>query len=204
MEVSDIPTTCPVYLTLSPLGRNAAESHLEINWGPHCSNPPIWIGLYRKDPSLYDLLPDYYVQTEESPAGNQLTDVVLGNLQLPGGWDRETASQLTAMPNGTSLVCLPFYVAAFNAGNRMQSLDCLKLQPHWMGNIQVMLDAPLRSLFIPGTNYDLTKDMHLITNPIPFIKVHIARVVLKTNLADAQCYYGNSVTHKTLTSGRNW
>lgn len=141
-----------MYLTISPLARSAAESPLQINWGPKCSPPPTWIGLYRQNPTLIDGQPDYYVQTEDKPSGSHTTDVLLGNLQLPAIWERDKAVQLTAAPSGRSPVCLQYFIAAYNASNHIQTVDCLKLRPQWMGNLDSMWSAPLRNVFIPGTH----------------------------------------------------
>lgn len=144
---------CSIHLTISPLAKNIAQSPLVINWGTKCYPPPTWIGLYHRNPALHNDQPDYYVQTEDRPTGSHTTDVLFGHLQLPAIWERNNAVQLAAKPNDRSPICLQFYIAAFNASNHVQTVDCLKLQPQWMANLESMWKAPLRSIFIPGCFY---------------------------------------------------
>lgn len=148
--VTSTSIDCAINLSLSPLAKNLAESLLEIHWGPKCFQPPAWIGLYHQNPTLHDIHPDYYVETEDLPSGSHLTNVQFGNLKMPANWDRNNAIQFTAKPTDRSPICLNFYIAAFNASNVIQTVDCLKLQPQWMGNMESMWMAPLRSIFIPG------------------------------------------------------
>lgn len=168
--VSERPSACPVYLTLSAIAKNTVESQLEINWGPDCMSPPHWIGLYRSDPSLSDDKPVHYVQTGNESTGKVLTDIKLGHLHLPTGWNRHhhrdgdsgTADTTTTtildsdeqppLVKWDGSVCLPFYVAAYSVGNEISAMNCLKIQPQWMTKQPHLWDVPLRKIFIPGTH----------------------------------------------------
>lgn len=140
-------SSCPIYLTISSLSRHTDESHLEINWGPHCANPPDSISLYNQDPSISDDVPLITVPTNNETSGIIRTNIKLGKFSLPGGWNRDEAT--ADPPKRVLSKCLPFYVTSFTATKR-QTSDCLKIQPNWMSS--VIGTIPLRALFLPGTH----------------------------------------------------
>lgn len=149
--ISDRPPYCPVFLTLAVLSKNAADSNIEINWGPNCQRPPHWIGVYRSDPSLNDNPAETYVETRGSAAGKFKTNIKLGALTLPYGWNHEDFSNDTQMTNWDGTTCLPFYVAGFER-NELKSINCLKIHPNWMNRQEHLWDMQLKDLFIPGTH----------------------------------------------------
>lgn len=140
---------CSVYLTISPISRSADESHLEINWGPNCSNPPEWIGLYAYDPSVSDESPLITVHTGNLSTGSFKTNTKIGRLHIPHGWDREDVS--VNVPKRQGPKCLPFYIASY-IKNVLQTLDCLKIQPNWIAQQPHLSDTPLRQIVLPGTH----------------------------------------------------
>lgn len=146
----DSPSHCPIYLTISSLSRHTDESHLEINWGPHCAHPPDTISMYNKDPSISDDLPLVTVQTNNETSGNIRTHIKLGKFDLPGGWNRDEA--IENPPKRARCKCLPFYVASMTASKHYLASDCLKVQPNWMSSEPTIGTIPLRSVFLPGTH----------------------------------------------------
>ena len=125
------------------------NSHLEVNWGPKCPNPAEWIGLYPEDPSVSYSAPLFTVDLDNKTTGHIKTHVKLGDIQLPYGWNRNEAADNT--PDHIKSACLPFYIASFN-GKKIQTLDCLKIQPNWMKSMPEIQNVPLKDLFIPGTH----------------------------------------------------
>lgn len=145
----DSSSPCPIYLTISPISQNVDNSFLEINWGPKCSNPAEWIGLYAEDPSVSHVAPLFTANSDNKTTGHIKTNVKLGKIDLPYGWNRNEAIQKS--PDFIKLACLPFYIASFN-GKTIQTLDCLKIQPNWMQSMPQIQEIPVRNLFIPGTH----------------------------------------------------
>lgn len=143
----DTQTSCPVYLTISSKSKNADDSPIIINWGPGCEHPPKWIGIYDKDPSIFNDKPKVYVETNHNQTGTFETNVQIGQLKLPNGWERDDVLQ--EPPKRNSAKCLPFYVASFD-GMTLRSMDCLKIQPNWMSTNIHLMDVPLKNIFIPG------------------------------------------------------
>lgn len=122
---------------------------MEINWGPKCPNPAEWIGLYPEDPSASHTAPLFTANLDNKTTGHIKTDVKLGKIHLPYGWNRNEA--LEKSPDFVKSACLPFYIASFN-GKSIQTLDCLKIQPNWMKAIPEIQQIPIKDLFIPGTH----------------------------------------------------
>lgn len=149
--VLDTYRTCPVYLTISSKSRSVEDSRIIINWGPACEHPPKWIGLYDKYPSVfYDDL-KAYIETNNNQQGIFETNVTVGQLILPDGWNRDDVMKVPPKRNNGK--CLPFYVASFDADDViLRSLDCLKIQPNWMSANIHLMDVPLKNIFIPGSN----------------------------------------------------
>lgn len=145
----DTSSPCPIYLTISSLSRHAEDSHLEINWGPNCPNPPEWIGLYGQDPSISNQPALVTIRTENQSTGQFKTNVKLGKLHLPNGWNHNEAS--ANAPKRISSKCLPFYIASFIDINH-QTSNCLKIQPNWMSSVSNLAQIPLKELFLPGTH----------------------------------------------------
>lgn len=143
------PPPCPVHLTISSLSRHTDESHLEINWGPDCANPPDSISLYNQDPAISDDPPLITVRTDDEPSGYIRTPIKLGKFNLPGGWNQDEAKENP--PRRVRSKCLPFYLTSFRA-NKPQASDCLKIQPNWMSSEPLIGTIPLRALFLPGTH----------------------------------------------------
>ncbi|KAG4079735.1 hypothetical protein HA402_014866 [Bradysia odoriphaga] len=141
-------SSCPVYLTISSKGKSLEDSPIIINWGPACKNPPKWIGLFDKDPSTNSDEAKTYVVTNSTQKGVHETNVTVGQLKLPDGWNRNDF--LSEPPKRvTGGQCLSFYVASFDETS-LKSLDCLKIQPTWMNDINHLKEVPLKNLFIPG------------------------------------------------------
>lgn len=140
---------CPVYLTISLNGKSIEESFVEINWGPDCRNKPEWIGLFPDDPSVSNTQPLAKVDNLQNSTGKFITNVKIGKLRFPRGWNRDDVNTLPAeYPKGK---CLNYFVASFN-GMELLSVECLKILPNWMGKTQHVADVPLKNLFIPGTH----------------------------------------------------
>lgn len=142
--------TCPVYLTISSKSKTLEASPIIINWGPACKNPPKWIGLYDKDPSIHNDEARVFVVTNSSQKGVYETNVTVGQLKLPDGWNRDDI--LSEPPKRSNGKCLSFYVASFDETS-LKSLDCLKIQPSWMNDIKNLKDVQLKNLFIPGMDW---------------------------------------------------
>lgn len=140
---------CPIHLTISSLSRHTDESHLEINWGSNCVNPPDSISLYNEDPSISESLPLITLQTANESSGNIRTQIKLGKFNLPGGWNQNEAME--TLPKRIRSKCLPFYVTSFK-GAKPQITNCLKIQPNWMTSEPVFGTLRLRELFLPGTH----------------------------------------------------
>lgn len=147
LTVLETHSSCPIYLTISLNSNSVEESPIIINWGPGCDRPPKWIGLYDKDPSIFSDNPKVYVKTNNNKTGLLETNVKIGRLNLPDGWNREKVLQ--QKPKRNSGKCLPFYVASFD-GKILRSMDCLKIQPNWMSTNKHLMDVPLKNIFIPG------------------------------------------------------
>lgn len=146
----DSSSPCPIYLTISPVGHNVESSYLEINWGPKCPNPAEWIGLYAEDPSASYGAPLFTVDLENRPTGHIKTNIKLGDIHLPYGWNKSEINDGTT-PDQIKSACLPFYIASFN-DKTIQTLDCMKIQPNWMQLIPQIQNVPIKELFIPGTH----------------------------------------------------
>lgn len=126
------------------------DAYLEINWGPRCPNPADWIGLYAEDPSTTYTETFYKIITKGETTGHVKTNMKLGKLHLKWGWDRKDAEIKSPEHTSTS-ICLPYYVASY-IKNKLQTIDCLKLNPMWMSTMQQIQNVPLKRLFIPGTH----------------------------------------------------
>lgn len=143
----DVYSTCPVYLTISAKSKTVEDSPIIINWGPACEHPPKWIGLYDNDPTVFRAKPKVSVETNGTSQGIFETNVKIGKLNLPDGWNRDDAlSRPLKRNNGR---CLAFFVASFD-DTKLRSMDCLKIQPHWMSVNSHLMDVPLKNIFIPG------------------------------------------------------
>uniref|UniRef100_A0A336KCN0 CSON007042 protein n=1 Tax=Culicoides sonorensis TaxID=179676 RepID=A0A336KCN0_CULSO len=153
----DLPSICPVYITLSPLNRTAEQSQVIINLGPDCTDLPDWIGIYRQNPSLSNEPPLAFIKLKDEKnrtafkrkSTQFVTDVKLGNIAMPWGWDEEDA--LKNPPKRGRNICLNLFIASYKE-NTLQTLDCLKIQPAWMSLEKSLLDTPFRQLFIPGSH----------------------------------------------------
>lgn len=161
----DSSSPCPIYLTISPISHSAESSHLEINWGPKCSNPAEWIALYGEDPTVSYAAPLFTANTDDKPTGHIKTSVKLHKIHLPYGWNKHDVMN-GLKPDHIKSACLPFFIASFN-GRALQTLDCLKVQPNWMKEMPQIRNIALKNLFIPGTHcsgcYDRrTKTSHSI------------------------------------------
>lgn len=88
-----------------------------------------------------------YVETNHNQTGIFETNVRIGHLKLPNGWNRDEVLEKT--PKENTGKCLPFYVASFD-GTTLRSMDCLKIQPNWMNMNTHLMDVPLKNIFIPG------------------------------------------------------
>lgn len=150
MNLGDSSSPCPIYLTISPISHNVESSHLEINWGPKCPNPAEWIAIYAEDPTISYEAPLYTTNTDGKPTGHIRTSVKLHKIHLPYGWSKNEVNN-GYRPNHIKSACLPFYIASFN-GERLQTLDCLKIQPNWMKQMPQIRNIALKNLFIPGTH----------------------------------------------------
>lgn len=140
---------CPIYLTISPISRYVEESYLELNWGPNCANPPESVSLYSEDPSVSYNAPFFTVQPNSQQTGHIKTNLKLGKINFPYGWNQEEAA--VNRPQFVASACLPFYIASFN-GKRLQTSNCLKIQPNWMTSMKTIHNVPFKDLFIPGTH----------------------------------------------------
>lgn len=146
-----LEANCPVYLTISLSGKSSHESFLEINWGPDCFGPPDWVGIYGQDPTISNFQPELRIDGIANRTGKMITPIKLGKLNFPGGWNRQDSNQdqpATRYPKGK---CLPHYVASYN-GTELLTVDCLKIQPNWMGQIKDIGLMPLKNIFFPGTH----------------------------------------------------
>lgn len=146
----DTSSPCPIFLTISPIGHSAAHSVLEINWGPKCQNPAEWIALYAQDPTVSFEGPLFSVNTDNQSTGHVKTNVRLGKIHLPYGWDRNEID-IGRKPDHIKSACLSYFIASFN-NKTLQTLDCLKIHPNWMKKIPQIQDIALRNLFIPGSH----------------------------------------------------
>lgn len=148
----DTSSPCPIYLTIDcqqpPIGNNVANSVLEINWGPKCQNPAEWIALYAQDPTISFAGPIFSVNTENQSTGHIKTNVKLGEIRLPYGWNK---NEINDGHKPDHVKCLPYYIASFN-NKTLQTLDCLKIHPNWMKEIPQIQDIALKDLFIPGSH----------------------------------------------------
>lgn len=157
VKITDLLSICPVYLTLSSLSSAAHDSLVIVNLGPDCNNPPDWIGLYRQNPSLSHEPPLAFFRTNATIVGKKsygkvkqfITDVKFGHMHLPWGWDEDELGK--HLPKRGMSICLNLFVASYKQ-NKLQMLDCLKIQPSWMSLEDRMIDTPFREMFIPGTH----------------------------------------------------
>lgn len=147
----DTSSPCPIYLTISPTGSNAATSYLELNWGPKCQNPAEWIALYAQDPTISFEAPLFTANTENQQTGHIRTNVKLGEIRFPYGWNKNEISDGKKPDHLSGSACLNFYIASFN-NETLQTLDCLKIQPNWMRSIPQIQNIALKDLFIPGSH----------------------------------------------------
>ncbi|XP_055704558.1 uncharacterized protein LOC129802616 [Phlebotomus papatasi] len=137
---------CMIYLTLTPLARSTEERYLEINWGSECGEK-MWIGIFQKDPSLFNEQPIYYMDTHNRPSGYEMTGIQLGHVDLPEEWQDSSGNKKNFRTQ-----CLPYFVAGFS-GDDLVALDCLKIQPQWQTQMKDLIgNTPLKELFIPGTH----------------------------------------------------
>lgn len=131
------------------MSRHLEESHIEINWGPNCPNPPESVAIFDRDPSISDDPPLESVLTDGQITGYAKTNVKLGKVDLPSGWNENEASQNA--PKRIVSKCLPFYIASF-VGTKLETSDCLKIQPNWMSMQPHIASTSLKNLFLPGTH----------------------------------------------------
>lgn len=133
---------------------SADESQVIINLSPGCVEIPDWIGIYRQNPSISNEPPLAYIKTSDNRTSNKsplqfVTDVKFNNVQLPWGWDEESA--LRNPPKRGRGICLNLFIASYKE-NKLQTLDCLKIQPAWMSLEKQFNDVPFRQFFIPGSH----------------------------------------------------
>lgn len=140
---------CPIYLTISPISRHQRQYPLEINWGPHCENPPERISLFAVDPSTSNDPPLLNIITDDRSQGSFRTNILISDFSLPGGWDLEEAT--ANLPKRIVSKCLPYYLASFSGDKHLTS-NCLKIRPNWMSSEAHLDHIPLNKLFIPGTH----------------------------------------------------
>lgn len=145
-----ISAGCPVYLTISLTGKTLQDTFLEINWGPNCYGPPEWVGIYSQDPAISNFQPDLRINGIFNITGKMLTPIKLGKLRFPGGWNKKDSSDQPATQYLKGK-CLPHYVASYN-GTELLTVDCLKIQPNWMGQIKDINRMALKDIFLPGTH----------------------------------------------------
>jgi len=145
-----ISAGCPVYLTISLTGKTLQDTLLEINWGPNCYGPPEWVGIYSQDPAISNFQPDLRINGIFNITGKMLTPIKLGKLRFPGGWNKKDSSDQPATQYLKGK-CLPHYVASYN-GTELLTVDCLKIQPNWMGQIKDINRMALKDIFLPGTH----------------------------------------------------
>ena len=152
---------CPVFLTLSPKSKDYSSSTIVINWGTSnessaCTTPPEWIGLYDKNPFLYEnLSPIFHHYLNELKTGRVETDIKFRKLNLPEPWNNKSSGNLKNLCSddiNSSTTCLNFYVMSYSKNNEILSFDCLKIQPTWMSEMSEIKEVPLKYLFIPGTH----------------------------------------------------
>lgn len=128
---------------MNTLSRNFEDSLLEINWGPNCTEPPTSIGVYRTVPTSFDAKSEVFIYTGLQSYGYVITDIKFGDLDIPGGWNRNELVQEIGSK------CLPFYIASFK-NRKLLTIDCIKTQPNWMSENVNIHNIPLSQLFIPG------------------------------------------------------
>ncbi|XP_028895405.2 uncharacterized protein LOC105211107 [Zeugodacus cucurbitae] len=140
---------CPIYLTISLDAKTLQDANLEVNWGPECHDHPEWIGIFSEDPSTTYVQPDARITDITNSSGKVLSDVKIGKLRFPPGWNNNDVNVVPSeYPKGK---CLPYYVASFN-GSELLTVECLKIQPNWMSKLEHIAQMPLKDLFIPGTH----------------------------------------------------
>ncbi|ALC43260.1 CG5895 [Drosophila busckii] len=157
---------CPVFLSISVMGKTLIDSCLELNWGPDCYEPPEWVGIYRTDPSVSNLLPELRMDGIQNRTGRLQTHIKLGKLHFPGGWEKQDVHEQLVPTKYAKGKCLPYYVASYR-GNELLTVDCLKIQPNWLGQLKGIAELPIKHLFLPGThasgafiiNYSKTKSL---------------------------------------------
>ncbi|GAB0098208.1 uncharacterized protein DMENIID0001_139190 [Sergentomyia squamirostris] len=145
LVISSAPA-CRIYITVTPLAWNPEGRFLEVNWGGGCQEK-MWIGVFKKDPSLNSEQPIYYLETHDRTSGYEMTGIPLGQLDLPGNWHDPMKDK-----NNFQTQCLPYFVAGY-IGNDLVTLDCLKIQPQWQTQMRDHIgNISLKNLFIPGTH----------------------------------------------------
>lgn len=152
-------SSCPVFLTLSPNGKDYQNSNLVINWGAStestaCANVLEWIGLYDQNPFLFEnLSPVFHHYSQNLSSGRIETDIKFKKLKLPAPWNDKKWGNFSEVRNGeTAMKCLNFYVMSYGNSNRILTFDCLKIQPTWMSEMTEIHGISLKDLFIPGTH----------------------------------------------------
>jgi hypothetical protein len=144
---------CPVYITLSPISRTAAESLLVINWGPGCENPPDQIGLFNVDPAISDEKPLFLVSSNNTGGGSIETNVKLGDLFNNDAYYHQLTEKTPLQKNTSSAsnACSSFHLASYIRDD-IQAMNCLKFNAQWMAENQEIQNVALREIFIPGTH----------------------------------------------------
>ncbi|XP_014272504.1 PI-PLC X domain-containing protein 1 [Halyomorpha halys] len=143
------PDFPPVYLTLSPLYREATHStklidrEVQIQW---VNNSVDSIALYNTNPKDKSE-PVLEFKTLLYPDGFVSTNIPFGDPEFPGGWEKESKDLPVSGDH-----CLPIWVLAYKDKNLIFS-DCFKIRPTWMQDNRLSLEnLELTSLFIPGTH----------------------------------------------------
>lgn len=145
-------------------GKTLPDSELVVNWGPDCYAPPDWIGIYREDPTVSSMEPVVRMWALEKRWNHRQSNLKLGKLQFPGGWNRE--DPMSPPVRQAKGICLPFYAASYN-GTELLTVTCLKIQPNWLAQLKDAAKTPFKQLFLPGshasgayvTDYSKTKSL---------------------------------------------
>lgn len=135
--------TCPIHVMLSSSSTTLEEATLELTWGPSCKDPPRHIGIYRSDPSVSYIAPEMEFFTNFT-AGRLLTNYKLGNISYE--WNKKYSTN-----TDSAAQCLIYIATYMKPGSEFQSINCLKIRPNWMSEMDNIADIPISQLFIPGS-----------------------------------------------------
>ncbi|CAK1555314.1 unnamed protein product [Leptosia nina] len=123
------------------VGQNLLDA-IELNWDfSSCANLPNQIGLFGSRPTGWHSALAVYQVT--SATGHIITNISLGEPDLPGGW--QSGGGLRGPQ------CLWPWVGAGN--EHVQTFNCLKIQPTWMEDYGERINKlRIGDLAIPGTH----------------------------------------------------